>query len=130
MNSQTHGFEAGTSPPGGISRDDFDKWIVDNYRGLVTTARRRFPAFSPDKVEEAVQGAVMRALETANYERCDTNLQTWFLQAVRSVLTTNARSGTRAVQAAVAMQKVVNPSCGKRTPRRGDSDCNPPHSEE
>lgn len=77
-----------------MSRDDFDKWIEQNYSILMATAGKKV---GYGNAEDAVQGALLRILETKNYERCETNPLSWFMQSVKSVAshTRRAEKGTR-----------------------------------
>ena len=98
-----------------MSRDDFEKWFEENYRILLATAGRRI---GYSYAEEAVAGALLRALSTRNYERCETKPLTWFMQSVKSVASNIRRSETRERQVSIALQKIASPSKGKRTPAR------------
>jgi DNA-directed RNA polymerase specialized sigma24 family protein len=98
-----------------MSRDDFEKWFEENYRILLATAGRRV---GYSYAEDAVAGAMLRALSTRNYERCETKPLTWFMQSVKSVAANMRRSEQRVRQAAIGLQKIENPSRGKRTPPR------------
>ena len=91
---------------------EFEKWFEEKYRVLLATAGRRV---GYHMAEEAVAGAVLRILSTRSYERCETKPLSWLMQAVKSVAANMRRSDQRILRASVEMQKVTNPSKGKRT---------------
>ena len=79
-----------------MSHDDFLKWYEEHQLVILTTASR---VVGSENAGDDVAKALLRALKTENYERCETNPLTWFIQAVKSVAATRRRSEKRATAA-------------------------------
>jgi len=89
---------------------------------ILTTASR---VVGSDNAEDDVAKAPLRALNTENYEHCETNLLTWFMQAVKSVASTRRRSEKRATAAQRDMKilwqgRKSNPTAPKFAPYSDD----------
>jgi len=92
-----------------MDRAEFDKWITDHYQDLMAVARKRVGV---EDAEDAVQAALLRALETDNYTRCKTDPLVWIMQAVKSAASNARRSRERSA----AMQERLQPETSHVAP--------------
>jgi DNA-directed RNA polymerase specialized sigma24 family protein len=76
-----------------MKREEWDTFVETRYTELVAAAIK---VVGRNKAEDAVQAALLRAVETHNYLKCETNPFTWTMQTVKSVASTGRRGEDRA----------------------------------
>jgi DNA-directed RNA polymerase specialized sigma24 family protein len=85
-----------------VTRSEFDVWIEQHYGELLAVAKKKGDG------EDAVQAAVLSALETRNYERCHPGAAwTWFSNAVRGKAKDQRVSETRTRRAKQELKKIT-----------------------